>query len=300
MVVLSTDVLLLRTTIAQAATDKLCNEVISILFQCSRCLIRQNQPQQPQQRRTAWSPHPIASSSPPRKPSIATTASKLAPPQRQDLTTSLLSYLTNQLTTARAQNLHLNTLTIVTNDLSVRQLRRLSSTANNTKLGSGVRVFSTAIGTWEIRVGLYFKIHLVHSQLRRVAVRMRADLSMTLEKVSKQIIAQGRKASSGSEASAKGLTDLYLLRAYFGTQLWLHDQTPESAEKRKRKQWYELAAISFVEPYIDACPRAKAAAQLGRRVGKEMGIGMGDEEVELALVNEVLVQVVSPFAGAVG
>lgn len=130
---------------------------------------------------------------------------------------------------------------------------------------------------------------------------MRADLSITLEEVSKQIIAQGRKASLSPEgASAKGLTDLYLLRAYFGTQLWLHDQTPTSAgETRRRKLWYELAAISFVEPYIDACPKAKAAAQLGRRVGKEMGIGMGDEEVELALVNEVLLQVVSPFAGSV-
>lgn len=123
---------------------------------------------------------------------------------------------------------------------------------------------------------------------------------MTLEGVSKQIIAQGRKPSSGPEgASAKGLTDLYLLRAYFGTQLWLHGRA-SAPEERKGKPWYELAAISFVEPYINACPKAKAAAQLGRRVGKAMGIGMGDEEVELALVNEVLLQVVSPFAGRAG
>ena len=123
----------------------------------------------------------------------------------------------------------------------------------------------------------------MHSQLRRVAARLRADLSTTLEKVSKQIIAQGKK--DDASARAKNLTDLYLLRAYFGTQLWLHEQgsqaSKEQGKEGKRKQWYEIAALSFVEPYINACPQAKAAAQLGRRVGREMGLGgMGDEEAE--------------------
>lgn len=255
-----------------------------MLYQCSECLIRPNQAQ-----RNGWAP--ALSSAQARSTKTATKAQS-----RKDLSSSLLAYINNQVASARRQGIRLDALTIVTNDLSVRQLRRLPSVSQNTKLGSGIRVFSTAISTWEIRVGPSFKIHLVHSQLRRVATRLKSNLAVTLEKVSKQIIAQGGK----SDANARNLTDLYLLRAYFGTQLWLHGQQrgPSRTETSKKKAWYEVAAVSFIEPYINACPKAKAAAQLGRRIVSEIGMGGGgDEECELALVNEVLLQVVSPFSG---
>ena len=266
-----------------------------MLFQCSQCLVRPTKAQ-----RTSWSPLPQAPTKTPVR-----SASRSLP--RKDLATSLLCYINNHIAAARRQGIRLNTLTIVTNDLSVRQLRRLSSSCNNnSKLGTGVRIFSTAIGTWEVRIGGYFKIHLVHSQLRRGAARLKADLAVTLERVSKAIIAQGNK--DGASGCGKNLTDLYLLRAYFGTQLWLHDQAPPShrhqrpalEQGKKKKAWFDIAALSFVEPYINACPQAKAAVQLGRRVGKDMGMsGMGDEDAELALMNEVLLQVVSPFSGTV-
>lgn len=110
-----------------------------------------------------------------------------------------------------------------------------------------------------------------------MAARLKADLAMTLERVSKAIIAQGKKGS----ASGKNLTDLHLLGAYFGTQLWLHDRSGSRHAENQKRPRYDIAALSFVEPCIDACPQAKAAAQLGRQVGAGMGVsGLGDEEVE--------------------
>lgn len=263
----------------QAASDKVCDEVVGMLFQCSQCVIK-SAPSQ----RTTWSPAripiPTTTLAQYKKANISKTSPK------RDLSTSLLAYVNNHLAHARRQNIRLNSLTIVSNNLSIRQLRRLTSNPN-------ITISTPAIGHWELRIAShgFFKLNLIHSQLRRVATRLKADHTLTLERVSRQIVALGKKDDGA--ANGKKLTDLYLLRAYFGVQLWLHEQGGERQKTGKQKKlWYEVAALSFVEPYVAACHRAKEAAQLGRRLGK------GDEEAEVGLVNEVLLQVVSPFAGA--
>lgn len=253
-------------------SDRACSEIIGILFQCSQCLVRTCKNQ-----RKAWSPATTAAAR--QKPTEPNTNSSNQNTPRRDLAASLLSYINTQLTTARFQGIRLNALTIVTNTLSIRQLRRLQNISNS------IRISSTAIGHWTLRVNNTFTINLIHSQLRRVAQRLKADLALTLEKVSKQIVLQGTRDA----ANAKRLTDLYLLRAYFGTELWLHERGVKAGGGKR--EWFEIAALSFVEPYIAVCHQAREAARVGRRLGVERG------EAEMALVNEVLLQVVSPFAG---
>ena len=262
----------------RAASDNLCDEVVGLLFQCSQCLIRPTP-----NKRAAWSPGLKTTKTgphPPKKPATMNTI------PRRDLSSSLLVYLTTHLTQARRQSTRLNTLTITTNNLTIRQLRRLANNPN-------ITISHPAIGHWELRIASShgpFKLNLIHSQLRRVATRLKADHTLTLEKVSKAIVALGKGKGKEAVASGKKLTDLYLLRAYFGVQVWLHEQGGGQPGEGKRR-WYEVAAVSFVEPYIAVCPRAREATRLGRR------LGMGDEEAEVGLVNEVLLQVVSPFAG---
>ena len=193
---------------------------------------------------------------------------------------TLLSFVDGNASSVSVKDAPLSSMTILTNNVVMAQSGKVKGHAC---LGKGVRAICTGIGLWTVSLGKHFKLNIVHTQLRDAWNKLQAEPKMSLESVTDEICAQADE----KEFDGKKLTELYLLRAILGLRIWL--EIKRTPSKSRGLKWYEMTAVSFIEPYATI-----ANNSAGPAITKLLKIRGECDEQMLSWVSAVLLQVVSP------